>query len=108
MTTGRLQGHQRPDILGRLAAGCRQNQNGKAQPDEGHAQRHHDGRQVAQMDERAKRRVERYQARQCRDPQKRSVVEPGCRDAGDQADEGTDRQIKLIDAKDEHLRDGCR
>ena len=38
--------------------------------------------------------------------EQRVVVQPGRADAADEADEGADRQVEIVDGDDEHLRDG--
>ena len=80
---------------------------GEAEPDEGHAERHDDRGQLAQLDQRADaRRRRRCSAARASDAEQRRVVQPGRGDAGDEADEGADREVEVVDAEQEHLRDG--
>ena len=46
------------------------------------------------------------QSKQRNGAKQRIAVEQGCRNAADQADEGANREIKVVDRDDEHLGDG--
>src|SRR5580704_7804496 len=75
-----------------------------SQPGETHAERDDDRGQIAQIDERAERGVERYATHQRQRAEPRLVAQPGRRYAADKADESADRQIEVVARDDERLR----
>jgi hypothetical protein len=107
----RLQLDERDQPGRRRAARRRQQQHRAAQPDEGHAERHNDRRQVPEVHQRADRRVDADARDEREHPHGRRVVEPRRADAGAEAHEGADGEVEIVDrdhAELGHRREGER
>nr|GFA78297.1 hypothetical protein [Tanacetum cinerariifolium] len=102
----RLDPHQCLQPLRCGSARRRQQQNRATDPDERHAQRDDNRRQVAAVNQRAEQRIHADAAGQRQPAEKRMLIKQRHRNAGDEADETAHGQVQIVDADDQHLGDG--